>query len=107
MVFILSFSGSELLSVDASFDSSFTCNFSPFCDALQAIEVIKVKGVDMSTSSVVGYPGGYCTVPVGTAAGTVLWVLQMGTVGYCGYCRYCAVPTVPVGTAGYCGYCTS
>ena len=53
----------------------------------------------------VGYPGGYCTVPVGTAAVPVLWVLQMGTAGYCGYCGYCAVPAVPVGTAGYCGYC--
>ena len=36
-----------------------------------------------------GYPGGYCTVPVGTAAVPVLWVLQMGTAGYCGYCGYC------------------
>ncbi len=49
-----------------------------------------------------GYPGGYCTVPAGTAAVPVLWVLQMGTAGYWGYC---AVPAVPVGTAGYCGYC--
>ena len=39
------------------------------------------------------YPGGYCTVPVGTAAVPVLWVLPLGTVGYCGY-------------YGYCGYCT-
>jgi len=54
MVFVLGFSGSELLSVNASFDSSFTCDLSPFCDALQAIEVIKVEGVDVSTSSVVG-----------------------------------------------------
>ncbi len=53
----------------------------------------------------IGYPGGYCTVPVGTAAVPVLWVLQMDTAGYCGYCRYCAVLTVPKGTAGYCGYC--
>jgi hypothetical protein len=53
MVFVLGFSGSKMLSVNASFDSSFTCDFSPFCDALQAIEVIKVKGVDVSTSSVV------------------------------------------------------
>jgi hypothetical protein len=35
------------------------------------------------------YPGGYCVVPVGTAAVPVLWVLQMGTAGYCGYCGYC------------------
>ncbi len=35
----------------------------------------------------VGYHGGYCTVPAGTAAVPVLWVLQMGTAGYCGYCR--------------------
>ena len=53
MVFVLGFSGSKMLSVNASFDSSFTCDFPPFCDALQAIEVIKVKGVDVSTSSVV------------------------------------------------------
>ena len=37
----------------------------------------------------IGYPGGYCTVPAGTAAVPVLWVLQMGTAGYCGYCGYC------------------
>jgi hypothetical protein len=57
---------------------------------------------------IVGYPGGYCTVPVGTAAVPALWVLQMGTVGYCGHCGYCAVTTVPVGTVfcGYCEYCT-
>jgi hypothetical protein len=36
-----------------------------------------------------GYPGGYCTVPAGTAAVPVLWVLQMGSAGYCGYCGYC------------------
>ena len=36
-----------------------------------------------------GYPGGYCTVPVGTAAVPVLWVLPLGTAGYCGYCGYC------------------
>jgi hypothetical protein len=58
-----------------------------------------------------GYPGGYCTVPVGILrqsryCGYCRWVLQ-GTVGAAvtvdasGYC------TVPVGTAGYCGYCDS
>jgi hypothetical protein len=71
-----------------------------------------------------GYPGGYCTVPVGTAAVPVLWVLQMGTAGYCGYCgcicRVLWVLWMHLGTAqypwvlqgtvgtvivGYCGYC--
>ncbi len=59
-----------------------------------------------------GYPGGYCTVPVGTAAVPVMWVLQMGTAGYCGYCRVLWVLWVLRGlkvTVGYCastrGYC--
>jgi hypothetical protein len=56
-----------------------------------------------------GYPGGYCTVPVGTAAVRYCgWVLQ-GTAGYCWVLRVLwmnlGTAAVPVGTAGYCGYC--
>ena len=55
-----------------------------------------------------GYPGGYCTVPVGTAAVLVLWVcpgVLQGTVGTAGTVDESGYCTVPVGTAGYCGYC--
>ena len=44
---------------------------------------------DSSVSNPGGYPGGYCTVPVGTAAVRVLWVLPRGTARYCRYCGYC------------------
>ncbi len=32
--------------------------------------------IDERKPNLSGYPGGYCTVPAGTAAGTVLWVLR-------------------------------
>jgi hypothetical protein len=73
------------------------------------------KGGTESDPESFGYPGGYCTVPVGTAAVPVLWVLYVvmqGTVGTVGTAQYpwvlqgtVGTAAVPVGTAGYCEYC--
>ena len=80
----------------------------------------EIPDEDLPHGGIIGYPGGYCTVPVGTAAVPVLWVLQMGTAGYCRYYGYCGcirvlrqyswvlqgtVGTVGTVKLGYCGYC--
>jgi hypothetical protein len=59
MVLILSFPWSKLLAINASFYGSFTFEFPLFGDALQAVEVIEVKRVNVSTSSVVGEVAGF------------------------------------------------
>jgi hypothetical protein len=57
------------------------------CVAVAVLVWLVLSGVNEHDNT--GYPGGYCTVPVGTAAVRVLWVLPRGTARYCRYCGYC------------------
>ena len=52
-------SWSKGLSVSASSDSSFTSNSDLLDAVLQFVEAVNMKGVDMSTSSVIGEVAGF------------------------------------------------